>query len=190
MTTGEPWDVRHIYTTAEPGFGRYLTELDRLLSASHRGGLIQELHDSPVDEPDGIFPALRTSRLNELVIVDFHGWVVEDGPWLGTIPQDGVLLRDLPANSWDAAVIILTGCQGGKDEFSTHLDRVLTHRTTIISHWAETAMEDHTPIPLINAFLAEATGGDPGEALRAVDVALYNRTRRRDAEWMVDQRGP
>jgi len=190
MTAGEPWDVRHIYTTAEPAFEPYLAVLGELLITSQRAGWIGELRDCPVDEPAGIFPALLTSALGELVIVDFHGWVVEDGPWLGSTTAAGVLLRDLPANSWSASIIFLTGCVGGTPEFAAHLDRVLTHRTSIVSHFGETGMRDNTPIDLVNAVLGEAAGGDVGDAFNAVDRALYNRSYRRDQAWMVAQRGP
>jgi hypothetical protein len=190
MTAREPWDVRHIYTTAEPRFKPYLARLGELLITSQRAGWIGELHDRPVDEPTGIFPALLASALSELVIVDFHGWVVEDGPWLGTTTAAGVLLKDLPTNSWSASAIFLTGCTGGTPEFAAHLDRVLTHRTTIVSHWEKAGMRDHTPIDLVEAILGEVAGGDAGGTLNAVDRALYNRTYLRDQAWMVDQRGP
>jgi hypothetical protein len=190
MTAAEPWHVRHVYTMAEPDFGRYLAELGELLLTSQRAGWIGELHDHPVNEPMGIFPALLTSTLGELVIVDLHGWVVADGPWLGTTTTAGVLLRDLPANSLSASTIFLTGCVGGTPEFASHLDRVLTHRTTIVSHFEESAMRDHTPIDLIKAVLGEVAGGDVGGAFNAIDRALYNRSYLRDQAWMVDQQGP
>ena len=190
MTPREPWNVRHIYTTAEPRFGPYLAKLGKLLITCQRDGLIGELHDHPVVEPTGIFPALLTSTLGELVIVDFHGWVDDEGPCLGLTTAAGVLLRDLPAKSWSASAIFLTGCVGGTPEFGTQLDRILRHRTSIVSHFGKARMRDHTPIYLVEALLGDAAGGDVGGALNAIDAALYNRRHLRDQAWMVDQRGP
>lgn len=190
MTSEQPWDVRHIYTTADPCFERYLTELREKLRASKQAGWIQDLHDCPVGQNSGIGPAMQASGWTELVIVDLHGWIGDQGPWLGTTTTPGLWLRDLPARSWSASTIFLTGCRGGTPEFDVQLDRVLTRRTTVASHFEEACFKDHTPIALITAVLKQAAGADAGEALNAVETALYNRSYLRDQAWMVDQRGP
>jgi hypothetical protein len=190
MTSQQPWEVRHIYTTAEPDFDIYLAELRETLSESKRAGWITEVHDCPVSDPSRILPALCTSAMSEAVIVDMHGWVTDRGPWLGTTTKEGALLRDLTANSWSASIIFLTGCLGGTPDFAAELDRILTHRTTVVSHFEEAGMRDHTPIDLIKAVLEQAEGGDAGGAFNAVDTALYNHTYRRSEAWMADLRGP
>ena len=146
MTSEQPWEVRHIYTTADSCFERYLTELREKLRASKQAGWIQDLHDCPVGQNSGIGPAVQASEWTELVIVDLHGWIGDQGPWLGTTTTPGLWLRDLPANSWSASTIFLTGCRGGTPEFDVQLDRVLTRRTTVASHFEEACFKDHTPI--------------------------------------------
>ena len=190
MTSEQPWDVRHIYTTADPRFERYLIELRDKLRSSKQAGWIQDLHDCPVGQNSNIRPAVQASGWAELVIVDLHGWIGDQGPWLGTTTTPGLWLQDLPANSWSASTIVLTGCLGGTPEFGAQLDRVLTRRTTVASHFEEACFTDRTPIALITAVLEQAAGADAGEALNAVNSALRNRSYLRDQAWMVDQRGP
>src|SRR5215468_10628533 len=160
MTSEQPWDVRHIYTTADPRYEQYLTELREKLQRSKQAGWIQDLQHCPVSQDSGISPAVQASGWAELVIVDLHGWIGDLGPWLGTTPKAGLWLRDLPAKSWIASVIFLTGCVGGTPEFSAELDRVLTCRTTVVSHFEEACFTDRTPIDLITAVLQQAAGAD------------------------------
>lgn len=190
MTSQQPWDVRHIYTTAEPYLDPYLDELGETLCESRRAGWIAEVHDCPVGVPNRILPTLRTSAWTEAVIVDMHSWVVDQGPWLGITTEDGALLRDLPTNSWSASIIFLTGCRSGTADFAEELDRILTHRTTVVSHFEEVGMRDRTPIDLIKAVLEQSEGADAGGALNAVDRALFNRTYRRGEAWTFDQHRP
>lgn len=117
MTREQPWDVRHIYTTADPCFERYLTKLNEKLRASKQAGWIQNLCDCPIGQDSGISPAIQASGWDELVIVDLHGWIGDQCPWLGTSAAPGLWLSELPTSSWSASVIFLTGCLGGTPEF-------------------------------------------------------------------------
>jgi hypothetical protein len=196
MTIEQPWDVRHIYSKADPDFLPYLDHLDEKLRKSREARWIRDLHDCPVDQDSGIRPALLASGWAELVIVDLHGWTVEQGPWLcTTTTTTGILLRDLPADSWSASAIFLTGCRGGTREFAAELDRILTRRTTVVSHIDEADFSDHTPVDLITAVLGQTAGADAGEVFNVVKSTLYDRrpyAREKLGEelWTVDRLGP
>lgn len=94
MTRERPWDVRHICTTSDPRFKSYLTELGKVLEASKRAGEIQELHVCRLGENSGISPAIQTSRRTELVIVDLHGWIDKQCPWLTGLFRRGCQVCD------------------------------------------------------------------------------------------------
>lgn len=196
MTIEQPWDVRHIYTTADLDFERYLNHLHEKLRKSKQAGWIQELHDCPVGQDSGISRTVQASGWAELVIVDLHGWTVEQGPWLGTTTRlPGMLLRDLPTDSWSASAIFLTGCRGGTPEFDAELDRILTRRTTVVSHFDQAGFSDHTPVDLITAVLGQTAGADAGEVLNVVTSTLkarrpYAREELGEELWTVGQRGP
>jgi hypothetical protein len=123
------------------------------------------------------------------VIVDFHGWVVAEGPWLGVTRFAGALLRDLAAGSWRASAIFLTGCLRGAPEFAAQMHRVLASRTTVVSHWREAAIWDHTPVQLVKSVLGQAAGGDGDAAFTTVAQTLLERQRFRDEDWTVEQWG-
>ena len=185
MNSTQPWDVRHIYTTADPRYNRtshqYLDKMKRMLQDRKDEGRIRAWEDCGVGAGTDIVPALRKSKPGELVIIDLHGSKYE--AWLGVTPEDGVRLHDaLPVKSWDASVIFLTGCWGSTDQFGEALNEFLAHQTTVISHSTESEWLDHTPIDLISTVLEHAPGADASGAYVAVDVYLRS-------HWGVYSRG-
>lgn len=79
MTSAQPWDVRHIYTTADPKYDNhsscsYLTKLKEKLQEHKGAGRIRGWQDRPVGVSTDIGTELQKSNCGELVIVDLHGW--------------------------------------------------------------------------------------------------------------------
>jgi hypothetical protein len=195
MTTTQPWDVRHIYTTADPKYDNassrsYLAKLTKNLREHAGAERIRFLRGCGVRETRDIGPALLESTRGELVIVDLHGWKNE--PTLGLTSQCGVLLPcALPAKSWTASVIFLTGCWGSTDVWGVALNGILAHPTTVIGNAEKkgAGWRDHSPIRLISDVLERAAGADASAAHDAVRRALRNDPNMSEQGWEVHSRG-
>jgi hypothetical protein len=195
MTSTQPWDVRHIYTTADLNYDNvsswsYLTKLRKRLQEHQVGGRIRPPHVCGVGVSADIGPALQKSKLDELVIVDLHGWKYEAR--LGITDQEGILLSDVfPSKSWSASVVFLTGCWGSTEVWGEALSEILAHPTTVIGnlHDYGSRWRDHAPIELINEVLEQAAGADADGAYDTVRLAIDNNSKMRDNAWMVHKRG-
>ena len=195
MTGTQPWDVRHIYTTADPVYDNvsswsYLTKLTKNLREHAGAGRIRFLRGCGVGASPDIGPALLESKQGELVIIDLHGWKYE--PTLGVTDHDGELLpRALSAKSWSASVIFLTGCWGSTDVWGVALDKLLARPTTVIGNSKDdgAGWRDHSPITLISDVLEQTAGGDASGAHDAVRQALRSDPDMSSRGWEVHSRG-
>ena len=197
MTSTQPWDVRHIYTTADPKYDNrsswwYLTKLKEELQEHRGAGRIRgDWHDCPVGVSTDIGTELQKSKQGELVIVDLHGW--KHCPELGVTCEDSTSLRAVaPGKWWSASVVFLTGCWGGTDLWGEALNEMLTHPTTIVGNSKDdgSGWRDHTPIKLISEVLKQAAGADANGAYDAVDGYLRSHPDLATEKcWMVHERG-
>ncbi|HTJ72637.1 MAG TPA: hypothetical protein VL551_34180 [Actinospica sp.] len=176
MTQNAPWTVRHLYPTVDPGFDRYLRRMRPLISQARDAGWIYELHEVPLSDDSQILPALARIEPGELVIIDSHGWVdVDDPARLGTRAIGPyVQLANLPANSCSAGALVLGNCRGGRSEFLAAVARWVRRPTAVAYCFDEADYSDHSPIAIVREILGTAAGADENEALRAMDVAIYN----------------
>ena len=196
MTSTQPWDVRHIYTTADPKYDNvaswsYLTKLKEKLREHKDASRIRgNWQDCPVGVSRDIGTELQKSKRGELVIVDLHGWKYL--PELGVTDKDSAWLRAVaPAKWWSASVVFLTGCWGSTDLWGEALNEILTHPTTIIGNSKDSGAgwRDHTPIELISEVLEQAAGADANGAYDAVDGFLRSHPDPSKKGWMVHKRG-
>jgi hypothetical protein len=195
MISTQPWDVRHIYTTADPMYDNvsswsYLTILTKSLREHARAGRVRFLRGCGVSASPDIGPALLESRRGELVIIDLHGWKHE--PTLGVTDHNGEQLPSaLPSKSWSASVIFLTGCWGSTDMWGAALDKLLAHPTTVIGNSKAdgAGWRDHSPISLIGDVLEQTAGADASGARDAVRQALRNDPDMSRKGWEVHSRG-
>jgi hypothetical protein len=197
MTSTQPWDIRHIYTTADPRYDNlsswsYLTKLKAKLQEHKRGGRIRGYwQDRPVGVSTDIGTELQKCKRGELVIVDLHCW--PDHPALGVTCEDGTSLRAVaPAKWWNASVVFLTGCWGSTDLWGEALNEILTHPTTVVGNSNDdgSGWRDHTPIELISEVLQQVAGADANGAYDAVDGYLRSHPDlTTKSGWMVHKRG-
>ena len=196
VTSTQPWDVRHIYTTADPKYDNvaswsYLTKLKEKLQEQKDASRIRgNWQDCPVGVSRDIGTELQKSKRGELVIVDLHGWKYL--PELGVTDKDSAWLRAVaPAKWWSASVVFLTGCWGSTDLWGETLNEILTHPTTVIGNSKDNGAgwRDHTPIELISEVLEQAAGADANGAYDAVDGFLRSHPDPSKKGWMVHKRG-
>lgn len=176
MTQDEPWTVRHLYSTADPKFGPYLQRMTSLLGRAEQAGWISELYDVPLSEDGWILPAFDEIGFGELVIVDLHGCVDDDGTvWLGTMSEGPyACLADLRAQYCRPAAFVLTNCWGAREQFHRAIARIICDPVAVVGHFDEAAYSDHAPIAFVRAILEGAPGADPKEAFRRMDEAVHD----------------
>lgn len=191
VSEGAPWAVRHLYSAVDRSFEAYLAELTDLLSRPRAAGWADQLTSAPLKSAQDIADALADTRMGELVIVDTHGWADDGGGWLSlTTTSEVVALADIPPGTVGAAVLVFTNCRGARASFLADISRLLIYPATVASHFDEVGVRDHTSVELVRAVLYESAGGDDGEALNAIDRALYNRLRLRTEPWHVGRVRP
>lgn len=176
MTQKAPWTVRHLYSCADPRFERYLRRMRPLISQARDAGWIDELHEVPLSHDAEILPALARIEPGELVIIDAHGWADADDPArLGTRAAGPYAqLANLPAASCPAAALVLGNCRGGRTEFLSAVARWVLRPTAVAYCFDGADYGDHSPIAIVREILGTAAAADENEALRAMDVAIYN----------------
>jgi hypothetical protein len=197
MTSAQPWDVRHIYTTADPKYDNhsscsYLTNLkEKLQEHKDAGRIRRDWQNRPVGVSTDISTELQKTNRGELVIVDLHGW--RHYPELGVTDKDSVSLRTIASGRWwSASVVFLTGCWGSTDLWGEALNEILTHPTTVVGNSNDdgSGWRDHTPIKLISEVLEQAAGADASGAYDAVDGYLSSHPDLTTKKcWMVHKRG-
>lgn len=186
-----PWDIRHLYSTADQSFRPYIARMTAMISEARSAGWVDKYTDRPIEHDSDLYHALREVDPGELVIVDLHGWIGDRGPRLSaTTSGQGVSLTDIAASSWSASAVVLTNCHGGRKQFQQELSRILARRAAVAGHFDEAMTTDFTPIDIVKSILREANGGDDAEAYNAMDVALYNRTGRRSEAWGAERLTP
>ncbi|MEU8437099.1 hypothetical protein AB0F18_30190 [Streptomyces sp. NPDC029216] len=124
---------------------------------------ISTVHERPIRKADDIVAALKDSEPGEMLIADLHGSVFEDGAWLGPRPGAPFLnLRDIPDGTLNAAVVVLTGCDGAKGAFISEVRRLTRWPAVLIGNFDTARMRDTTPVDVVNNILYWAEGGDGG----------------------------
>ena len=162
-----------------------------LLSGAEQAGWISGRLDKPISLASEIAEATADVELGELLIIDLHGWADVHGARLSPATEGPFAdLADIPANSWGAAAIMLTGCRGARDQFFRELSRILRYPAAVAGHFDEADTNDHTPIEMIRAIIAEADGGDDAGAFNAMDRSIYNRESRRGEAWGAERLQP
>jgi len=110
------------------------------------------------------------------VIIDLHGWADTDDPArLGTRAHGPYTqLADQPAASCHADALVLGHCRGGRAEFLGALTSRGDRPSAVAYCFDAAGHRDHSPVAIAREILGTAAGADENEALRAMDVAIYN----------------
>lgn len=191
MSERKPWVVRHLYSAVDQSFDSYLDVMRDLLSSAEQAGWISKSIDKPISLAAEIGGATTDMELGELVIVDLHGWADEDSARLSPATEGPYVdLANIPANSWFAAAIVLTNCRGLREQFFSEFSRILRYPAAVAGHFDTVYTSDHTPVEIVRTILAEADGGDDGDAFNAMDRSIYNREHRRSEAWGAERLKP
>ncbi|KNX36058.1 hypothetical protein [Luteipulveratus halotolerans] len=175
------WMIRHIYTTADSRFDRYVGRMSDLLERAEHAGWAAQVESRPVGLPHEVASALHSIRPGELVVCDLHGWV-DDEDLLNvaaTSTQAGV---HLPCErTWASpAALVFSGCtsllerrSGSWGHVRTRFAERSTDTMALMAHFAKAGFRDDTPLEGVRRVLAESPSGDAHAAFTALDVALY-----------------
>jgi hypothetical protein len=165
----------------------YLESMRDLLRRAEQAGWVSDCEDQPISASTEIVEATKDIRPGELLIIDLHGWADDDGARLSPTSSGPYLdLANIGATSWPTAAIVLANCRGARAQFFGELSRILRHPAAVAGHFDEAYAGDHAPIEIVKTILAEADGGDYGDAFNAMDRSIYNRDRRRHEAWGAD----